>query len=377
MNRILVVILGAAVVVLVAFGVIVFTGPPPAPLQPDRTQPATAARNDARAEAPSAAAGAAGVETAAATQRFDAWAKPLRDAGLTVTADRVLEAGETVSVAGLALAEASEPMGWRWTAERASLYDRGLFHLQAAGATTFAVSTGPGQHVTWSGRADAIGIAVQRDVRDVLSRSLVVRINGLSLAEAGTAAAPLTLGEAQLRILLKGGTGLLPPGTDLALRLTDLSLPSAAGSTLGSTLKSFTTQLSIDRPITRYSLQQVLEFFTRGNAADVELGTIAVDWGALHFTGKGRFGLGPSGVPRARLEVKVSDALALLDSIGAAGGTAGDVLAAEYAARLLELGRQPDQPALPMVISIEDGAIVLEGVAGDIRLDAVAQRPRT
>lgn len=375
MNRILVVILGAAVVALVAFGVIVFTGTPPAPLEPDRAQPANAVRNEAPAQTPEAPAPAR-VETAAATQRFDAWAKPLRDAGLTVTADRVSEAGETISVSGLVLAEASEHMGWRWTAERASLYDRGLFHLQAAGATSFAVTTGPGWQVSWSGRADAIGMAVQRDVRDVLSRSLVVRINGLSLAEEG-ASAPLTLGEAQLRILLKGGTGLLPTGADLALRLTDVGLPRAAGSTLGATLKSFTTQLSVDRPITRYSLQQVLDFFTRGNETDVELGTIGVDWGALHFTGKGRFGLSPSGAPRARLEVRVSDALALLDSIAAAGGTASDVLAAEYAARLLELGRQPDQPALPMVISLEDGALVLEGVAGDIRLDAVAQRQGT
>lgn len=69
----------------------------------------------------------------------------------------------------------------------------------------------------------------------------------------------------------------------------------------------------------------------------------------------------------------MSDALTLLHSISAAGGASGDALAAEYAALLLELGRDPDQPALPMVTSLKDGAIVLEEAAGDIRLNAVPQ----
>lgn len=70
-----------------------------------------------------------------------------------------------------------------------------------------------------------------------------------------------------MRTLLKGGTGLLAPGTDLALRLSDLTLPSAAGSTLGSTVKSFTTEFAVDRPITRYSLHLGGSLSSRPGAA--------------------------------------------------------------------------------------------------------------
>ena len=379
MNRLLALMVGVASVALVAFGVIVFTSEPPVSVR--SAQPGQQVSALAEVEAPAGRSDPAiapasptetSQETAQASKRFAAWAKQLRDAGLTVTAGRVTEAGDTISVARLVIAGPAETPGWRWTAERAALYDLELFHLQAAGAMEFSVITGPGQEITWSGRADAIGVAMQRDKRDALSSSVVARINGLSLAQQG-AQVPLTLGDGQLRILLKGGTGLLAPGANLALNLKDLTVPWAAGSALGSTFKSFTAGLAIDRPITRYSLQQVIAFFTRGNAADVNLGTIAADWGALHFTGKGAFGLGPSGAPRARFEVKVSDALALLDAVSAAGGASSDLLAAEYAALLLEMGREPEQPAVPMVISLKDGAIVLEGRTGDIRLAAPPQ----
>jgi hypothetical protein len=244
-----------------------------------------------------------------------------------------------------------------------------LFHLQAAGATTFAVTTGPEQEMAWSGRADAIGVAVQRDIRDALSSSLVLRVNGLSLAGEGDAA-PITLSDGQLRILLKGGTGLLAPGTDMAMRLSDLTLPPAAGSALGSAVKSFTTEFAVDRPITSYSLQQAIDFFTRGQSG-VDLGTIAVDWGTLHIIGKGSFGLSASGKPRARFEVKASDALTLLEAVAASGQSSPEALAAESAALLLELGRTPGETAVPVVIALKDGAIVLEGASGDIALGAL------
>jgi hypothetical protein len=369
-NRILALIVGVAMVALVVFGVIVFTSGPKAPVLSSAGQPAESAAADSSAvasavpEIPEAAQ-----QTSEATERFDAWAKPLRDDGLTVTADRVSTAGETVSVAGLTIKGPEETPGWRWTAERASLYDRELFHLQTAGKMDFVLTTEGGQETVWSGRADALGIAMKRDVRDALSRSVVVRANGLSLARAGEA--PFTLGDGQLRILLKGGTGLLTPGTDIVLRLTDLNLPAAAGAALGTKLDSFTTEFGIDRSITDYSLQQVIDFFTRGNRGDVDLGTIAMDWGTLHFIGKGSFGLDAGGEPRGRFEVRLTDALTLLDAIAAAGGAAVDALADDYAELLLELGRSPDETALPAVIAIKNGAMVLEGAAGDVKLEAL------
>jgi hypothetical protein len=381
-NRILGLVVAVAIVALIGFGVIVFTSgpqvapvavpsaPPPAsqPQSPATSTPADAGNAPAPAAAPEATAEVQpeGRETPEAAKRFEAWAKPLRNAGLTVTADSIRESGDTVSVGGLTIAGPSEAPGWRWTAERASLYDKELFHLQAAGATTFTLITAPGQEIAWSGKADAMGIAIQRDPRDVLGRTVVVRANGLSLAKEGDAA-PLTLADGQMRILLKGGTGLLAPGTDLALRLTDLNLPAAAGSALGPSLKSFTTEFAIDRPITHYSLQQVIDFFTRGEQGNLNLGTIAVDWGPLHFTGKGNFGLSPSGEPIARLEVNMTDALTLLDALAASSGSS-EVLAAEHAALLLQLGQNPDETAVPMVIAFKDGAIVLEGTGGDIKL---------
>jgi len=359
-NRILAVILGAAVLALVGFGVMVFTSPPPVMSQPGVGGSLATGRNDA---APEPAAEAA-VETPAATQRFEQWARPLRDAGLEVTAERVAEAGETLSATGLTFRDLSDEMGWEWSAERASLYDAELFHLQLAGAMTFAVDTEAGR-TAWSGSAEGFGVAIQKDVRDALGRSLVVRIAGLSVTpEGGTA--PFTLGEGQLRILLKPGTGLVPQGSELALRLGDLVLPSVMSPVLDTKIKSLATQFPIDRAITRYSVQQVIDFFKRGTG--LELGTAALDWGLLHFTGKGNISLDRSGEPRGRFDANVADPLTLLDAIEASGGPLDSVIASEYAAGLLELGRQSDATALPMVISLRDGALAIEGVAGEIPL---------
>ena len=387
MNRIFAVLVGVALIALVAFGVLVFTsGGPPSPSLTE-----TAAQQEPAPAAPSSPTPSAEATTAAdapqsipemrptspeAAQRFDAWAKPLRDRGLTVTAGKVAAAGETVSVTGLTIAGPPETPGWRWTSERASLYDRGLFHLQTAGKTEFVLIKAPGQETVWSGSADAVGIALKRDPRDVLARSIVVRINGLAIATAGDTV-PLTLADGQLRILLKGGTGLLTPGTDMVLSLMDLNLPFAAGSALGAKLKSFTTEFAVERPITAYSLQQVLDFFAQSGGMNVNLGSIATDWGALHFTGNGVFGLSPAVAPRGRFEVEVNDPVALLDSIVAAAGEgAAGGLADQYAALLLEMGRHPDE-GVPMVVTIGDGAIVLEGPGGDIRLWTASQSAPT
>lgn len=374
MNRILTLLVALAFLALLAFGVVVLTsGGPPAQLQPASTdQPVSqpAQPQEGADTTPTAVAAASEAEpemrpqTPEAAARFEAWAKPLRDDGLTVTAGRVAESGDTLSVSGLVIVGPPESPGWRWTTERASLYDRELFHLQAAGATEFVVITAPGQEVSWSGRADAIGIAVKRDERDVLGRSVIVRVNGLALSRQEDIA-PFMLGDGQLRIILKAGTGILTPGTDLVLRLTDLSLPSAADSALGTKLKSFATEFAIDRPITSYSLTQMVDFFTRPGLVNVNLGTIAIDWGPLHFTGGGAFGFGPGGVPRGRFEVMITDPLVLLDALGAAGAASGATLAEHYAAILLELGKNHGA-AVPMGIVIRNGTIALEGQASDV-----------
>jgi len=386
-NRILALIVGVALIALVGFGVFVFMagGPPPSLDAMSGEQQATLPAPAAPAEAPAEQAVPAGqaaeeavpevpeemaAQTPAAKERFDAWAKPLRDDGLTVTAERVAEAGDTISVAGLMLEETSETPGWRWTAERASLYDKELFHLQAAGQTRFTVTSGEGQETTWSGKADAIGIALNRDPRDALARSVILRVNGLSLAPEG-ATAPFTLGDGQIRILLKGGTGLLTPGTDVALRFTDLILPPAAGTAFGEKVAAFSAEFPVDKSITRYSLQQVMDFFTRRQAG-VDLGAIAADWGVLHFTGKGTFGLSAAGAPQGRFAVTVKDGLSLLDAIAAMGGAASDGLADAYAEGLLRQGQNQDTDGVPMVIAIKDGAIVLEGAGGDIALGTIA-----
>ncbi|HQZ12213.1 MAG TPA: DUF2125 domain-containing protein [Devosia sp.] len=375
MNRILAVIVGLAFVALIAFGVVVFTsgGPPAQVVQPAALPQAEAAaeQNAQPVVAPQSPA-AMEPQTPEAAARFDAWAKPLREGGLTVTAGRVAVAGETVSVADLTIAGPAEFPGWRWSAERASLYDRELFHLQAAGKTAFVFVEAEGKETVWSGTAEAIGVAITTDVRDKLGKTAVVRINGLSLAREGDAA-PLTLADGQLRILLKGGTGILPQGTDLTLRLTDMTLPQAAGAVVGSKLKSFTTEFAIDRSITAYSLQQVADFFRRGVTANVELGAIALDWGALHVIGNGAFGFSPAGAARGRLEVKVTEPVALLDAIAAAGGVASDALADQVAALLLQMGEAPNETAVPMAIVITDGTVVLEGPGGESALGTLPQ----
>lgn len=351
MNRLFALLLVAAFVALAGFAVVVFTaGGPPAP-GPETDAPA----------APVA------IEPAAA-QRFDVWAQPLRDGGLTVTADGLAEAGDTVNVANLTIAGPDEIPGWRWTAERAALYDKELFHLQAAGATAFTLTTGPGAESVWSGRADAIGIAMTRDPRDALGRTIIVRLNGLALASGGVDAAPVTLADGQLRILRKGGTGLLTPGTDIALRLTDLAVPQAAGTAYGSKLKSFTAQVLVDRPVTRYSLRDAFDYLARRDQTLVNFGAIALDWGTFHAIGKGAFGLSLAGAPRGRFEVALTDPLSFLDALAATGAAAPAALADTYAALLLALGVAGGDAALPLVIALKAGAFVLEAPGGDIVL---------
>jgi hypothetical protein len=114
-----------------------------------------------------------------------------------------------------------------------------------------------------------------------------------------------------------------------------------------------------------------MDFFTRRQAG-VDLGAIAADWGVLHFTGKGTFGLSAAGAPQGRFAVTVKDGLSLLDAIAAMGGAASDALADAYAEGLLRQGQNPDTDGVPMVIAIKDGAIVLEGAGGDIALGTIA-----
>ena len=394
MNRIFAVLVIVAVLALVGFGVLVFTsGGPPAPTLPGAqprvaSQPATpqpeaeptvttTSQGQAQPVAPATSSPPTAEEmqpeTPEAADRFNVWAKTLRDDGLTVTAGRVAASGETISVAGLTIAGPDESPGWRWTAERASLYDRELFHLQTAGETEFVLTSGPGQETKWSGTADAIGIAITRDARDALGRSMIVRVNGLSISGANDSA-PITLNDGQLRILLKGGTGLLTQGTDIVLRLSDLGLPAAAGSPLGSKLKSLSTEFAVDRAITSYSLQQVIDFFSRSGGAGVNLGTIALDWGPLDFIGTGTFGLGGSGAPRGRFDVKVADPLTLLDAVAAAGAVPAH-LADTYAALLLEMGRNVEEGGVPMTVVFESGGLTIEGPQGQISVPLTAATP--
>jgi hypothetical protein len=357
MNRLFAALLAAALVALAGFAIVVFTaGGPPAP-GPEPAAPAAPV-----AIAPGAAA------------RFDAWAAPLRADGLTVTAEGMAEAGDTVTLANLAIAGPAETPGWRWTAERAALYDKELFHLQAAGATAFTVTTAAGADTVWSGRADAIGVAMTRDPRDALGRTIILRVNGLALAPAGTDAAPMTLADGQLRILRQGGTGLLTPGTDIALRLTDLTVPPAAGTAYGSRVKSFTAQLLVDRPVTRYSLRDAFDYLARRDQTLVELGAVALDWGTLHAIGKGAFGLSLAGAPRGRFEVTLRDPLGLLDALAAASAALPATLADTYAALLLALGAAGGD-SLPLAVAVTGGAFVLAAPGGDIALGPAPSVP--
>jgi hypothetical protein len=385
-NRVFAIVVAVAVVALLGFGVFVFVtggqrpalsslsvpeqpGEPATPGQPTSqpSQPEQPAHPSQPQPAPPASPAVPATTTPEAAARFDAWAKPLRDAGLTLSARSIDDRGDTLSVAGLTVTGPDQLPRWRWTVENASVYDREPFHLQTAGETTITVTTGPNTELSWSGRVDAFGVALQRDSRDVLSRSIIFRANGLSLSGAGDAA-PLTLSDGQLRLLLGGGTGLLPPGTKFTLRLTDLALPAMAGSALGSKLKSFTTEFALGQKLTGYSLPDVLGLFESGG---IRLGTVALDWGTLHFIGGGDIRLGRTGVLDGRLDVKVTDAAPFLDALGAAGGVDAKVLADTYAAVLLEMGADPSSAALPFAIVIKAGAVALEGASrglGDISL---------
>jgi hypothetical protein len=339
------------------------SGQPSQPGQPNQQPPDQAA--NLPANLPIAA-----TTTPEAAARFDAWARPLRAAGLTVTAKSIVPQGETLGIAELAVEGPDQLPRWRWTVQNASVFDKEASHLQAAGDTTITLTTAPDARVVWSGRVDAFGIALQKDPRDVLSRSVIFRVNGLSLAGAGDAA-PLTLSDGQLRLFIGGGTGLLPQGAKATLRLMDMDMPAAAGAAVGTRVKSFTTEFGLNQKLVGLSFPEVLGLFESG-ANGIRLGTVALDWGTLHFIGDGELEVGRTGVLEGRLNVKVTDILPFLDAISATGGADTKVLAETYAAALLEMRADPPAP-LPFTIAIKDGTIVLEGASrglADITLGA-------
>ena len=355
--------MGIAVVALLGFGVFVLTNGGPRPALAPLSQADQPGAPEGESEpVPPANQATPSATTPAATARFDAWAQPLRSAGLTLTADSITERGETLSVAGLTVAGPDQLPGWRWTVQNASLYDQEPFHLQAAGETTLTLKSGPDVEISWSGRVDAFGIALQRDVRDVLSRSVIFRVNGLSLQGPGDSS-PLTLADGQLRILLVGGTGLLPQGTKFTLRLTDMAVPAAVDSALGSKVKSFTTEFALPDKLMGYSLPEMLGLFGSGANGAIGLRTVALDWGTLHFIGEGDVGVSRTGVLNGRLDVKITDIVPFFDAVAAAGAADADALADAYAAVLLEMGSNPTATALPFTIAINAGAVALEGAS--------------
>lgn len=375
MNRVLIIIVGLATVALLGFAVFVFTSGGPGPAVAPTTESAQPAAALAAPETPPTAtttatqgppaatttAAAPTATTPEAAERFDAWAKPLREAGLTLTARAIATQGDTLAVSDLTISGPDEVPGWRWTVQNAAVFDREPFHLQAAGTTMVTLTTGADSELSWSGRVDAFGIAVQRDPRDVLSQSVIFRVNGLSLA-GPDGSAPLTLSDGQLRLFISGRTGLLPVGTRFTLRLTDMTVPAMANTTLGSKIKSFTAEFGLNQKLDGYGYREAIGLFDpRTNG--IRLGTIALDWGALRFIGNGELRLPRTGVLDGTFDVRLTDLPTLLDAIAAAGETDMKALAETYAAALLEMGSDPEAGTVPFTLTVKEGAITLEGAS--------------
>ena len=292
-----------------------------------------------------------------ALARFNAWADPLRAAGLIITEETATTDGTATIVAGLSITGPADPIAWqlRMSAARIEPGTNGRTTLRpTAEATLDITADGVTTHRTITTSAMRIDID-----RDATGRATALVIRARELTAAG-GDAPLTLADGELRLALAAGGELIPARSTATVTVTDLVLPGQAGGPLGTTIAALTAEITFERSFAGWAIATALEGW-RLPEAGLTIANLQLEWGALDLIGNGFLTLDSEGRPAGEFQVEIADPLMVLDAFHAFRRFDREVFADVYAALLEELGRDPAATRLPFTISIAEGNIILVG----------------
>lgn len=312
----------------------------PAVAQPTPPGPATPAATDADALA-----------------RFNAWADPLRAAGLAVAGETATTDGTATVVAGLSIAGPPDAIAWQLVMSSARIEPdaEARTTLRPTGEATLDVTVAG---VTTHRTITTSGMRIDTE-RDATGRatSLVVRARDLTAAGGD---APLTFADGELRLALAAGEELVPARSTATIAVTGLVLPGQAGGPLGTTINALTAEITFDRGFGGWAIATALDAW-RLPEPGLTISNVQFVWGALDLAGNGHLTLDAEGRPTGTFEVEVADPLMVLDAFHAVLRFDRDLLADVYAALLEELGRDPAATRLPFTVAIAEGNIILVG----------------
>lgn len=357
MNRGLV-ILGGGAILLVAAGVaFVATSGGGGSEAPVAEAPPVTVAGSAPA-APEARPAPAAQVDAEALARFEAWAEPLRAAGLTVTEETAATDGTAIVLTGLAIAGPPDALAWQLLMPAARIEP-------GANAGTTLRPTGPAVLDLTVGdvttrqtiEASALRIDVERN-SDNRATSLVLLARDVVIAGDDL---PITIESAELRFALaEAGAELVPARSTATLAVSDLVLPGLANGPLGSRISSLAADLTLDQGFQGWGIAGALDAWRLAGTV-ISISNLQLEWGALDLAGTGLLTVDGQGRPAGRLEVAVADPLMVLDAFHVVRRFDRDLLADVYAALLEEIGRDPTAPRLAFTVDIADGNLVVLG----------------
>lgn len=289
--------------------------------------------------------------TADGEARFEAWAEPLRAAGLVVENGAVSGALDTLVVDSLSIAGPADDMSWRWASARVRVTERedGKLLIVPDGLQTLTIGA-----VTLAVTADSFEIVVGRTEGVVSEISLA--FEGLSIASGEGESTTLRSGSIVLAVA--AGDDPLPAQSVADVRLTGLRMADNGGS-FGPTIDRLNFQMAFDRPVAEWSLGEGLRPWM-GEEQGVTLSAINLAWGTLELTGEGMLALDGAGRPAGQFEAAVTDPLTVLEAINVVRPFQPADMAAVFAGLLEEIGEAPGDP-VPVTLVVSGGNIVLRG----------------
>lgn len=311
------------------------------------TTPGTSTATATPPVTPSIAPAAASPATAA----FEAWAAPLRAAGLEVTAESVTTQGADLAATGLVIAGPSAAEGWRWSAASAVL----------GGAATGSASirvTGSQQLALGAKRlalAGAIDIAIERNTSDAIT-GVAIDANGLSITEGDGPAT--VIGALALHLVPGVGEGALAAETTGGFRATDIVLPDAGAPALGTEIDLIAADLRFGTAVASFGFPDIVAALSAPGG--VALTGLEIRWGVADAAGEGTIGLDASRRLSGSLALALPDALTVLDAFNAFDRFDRETMAQLYAAIIDELGPDPTAPR-PFIVDLTDGHVVVRG----------------
>ncbi|MGV8840805.1 MAG: DUF2125 domain-containing protein [Bauldia sp.] len=374
MNRALV--LGGGLVAIAVVAAIVVIGgggpatddTPPATTTAPAAAPALEAAPAAAPDVPATPPDRADAGNAAA--EFEAWAAPLRAAGLDVTAAGVAREGDVLIATGLSIADPSPTARWRWVVDSAAVGNdaSGRTNLSPRGGQALEVVDPAGGTTTLAASAERLSIAVERAPSGSVT-AVALEATGVAVARAD-AADPLRIGFLTFRLAAapEAGAGVTPAGAAGTFALADLVSPAASASPLGTRIERIAADFELPEGVAGRAFGDFVAALATPQG--VALANLDVAWGVLVATGSGTLRLDGERRLAGTFVLGVTQPLTVLDAVHAARGLDRAVMPDVYAAILAELGERP--AAVPdFAVDMTGGEIILRGAeraTGDLVL---------